>query len=145
VTATLAPVTGFLVAAERARRIELVERIRPDDPGAKFIGNPQHPTGVLSPDSRRQSVRGVVRFRDRFVGGAKRQDGQHRTENLLAGDGVARRDVGENGRAEPEASLWHGAIQRPPFGAFAFAGVHERGYAVQLLFRVDRTDVRVLV
>src|ERR1700759_4521968 len=39
VPAALAAVTGLLVAAERRRRVELVERVGPDDAGPELVGD----------------------------------------------------------------------------------------------------------
>src|SRR6476646_4582867 len=145
VQAALAAEAGFLVTAERARRIEAVERVRPYDSGAQLLRHPEDPRALLRPDARRQSVRRVVRLLDRLLGRAERQHAQHRAEDLLLGDPVALRDIREHGRREPVALLRQLARRLVDLRAFFLARLDERRDAIELLARVDRTDVGVLV
>src|SRR3954453_23581043 len=92
----LAAEARHLVAAERARRVESVERVRPDDAGAQALGHPEDALALLRPDAGAQSVRRVVRLLDRLVRRAEREDGQHRAEDLLLRDAVALCDVRED-------------------------------------------------
>ena len=52
VAAALAAVAGLLVAAERAGRVELVERVGPHHAGAQRAGHVQDPRALLGPDAR---------------------------------------------------------------------------------------------
>ena len=101
--AALAAVARLLVAAERAGRVELVERVGPDHAGAQLVGHPQDPRALVGPDAGRQPVRRVVGLLDRLGGRAEGQHRQHRAEDLLAGDPVGLGDAGEDRRREPEA------------------------------------------
>src|SRR5829696_3465608 len=60
VAAALAAEARLLVAAERRRRVEAVERVRPDDPRLQLLRHPEDPRALLRPDPRREPVRGVV-------------------------------------------------------------------------------------
>src|SRR5688572_6301492 len=66
VAAALPAVARLLVAPERAGRIELVERVRPDDAGAHLVGDGEDAGALLGPDARGQPVRGVVRLLNRL-------------------------------------------------------------------------------
>src|SRR3954453_9605588 len=46
---------GVLVAAERARRIEAVERVRPDDSGAQALRHPEDARSLLRPYARAEA------------------------------------------------------------------------------------------
>ena len=79
-------------------------------------------------------------------GRAEGEHGEHRAEDLLLRDPVALRDLGEHGRREPPALLGEdgtaaGRSPRPPPRPL----VDERLDPLELLLRVDRADVGVLV
>src|SRR5690606_22848394 len=59
-------VPRLLVTSERARWVETVERVRPDDTRRQTVGDAQDAAALVGPDSRRKPVRGVVRLRDRL-------------------------------------------------------------------------------
>ena len=61
----------------------------------------REPLSVQTPGG--QAVRRVVGLLDGLGGGAEGQHGQHRAEDLLAGDPVGLGDAGEERRREPEA------------------------------------------
>src|SRR5581483_4003737 len=105
VQAALAAEAGLLVAAERARRVEAVERVRPDGARAQALRHPEDPGALLRPDPRAEPVRRVVRLLDGLVGSAEGEDAEHGPEDLLLRDPVALRDVREHGRREPVAAL----------------------------------------
>src|ERR671920_545847 len=88
VAAALAAEARLLVAAERRGRVELVERVGPDDARTELVRDGEDPRTLLRPDPRRQAVRGVVGLGDRLVRGAEAEDGQHGAEDLVAGDPV---------------------------------------------------------
>src|SRR5262245_65564423 len=85
VPAAFATVAGLLVTAERRGRVELVERVGPDDTGPQLVGDGQDARALLGPDPRRQPVRRVVGLLDRLGRRAEGEDGQDRAEDLLAG------------------------------------------------------------
>src|SRR5262245_10687836 len=60
VPATLAAVSGLLVATERRGRVELVEGVRPHHARAQLVGDGEDPRPLLRPDAGRQAVRRVV-------------------------------------------------------------------------------------
>src|SRR5579871_6330554 len=62
---------GFLVAAERRRRVEPVERVRPDHPGPQPGRDPQDQRPLLRPYPGGQAVRGVVGLLHRLARGAE--------------------------------------------------------------------------
>src|SRR5260370_552197 len=64
VAAALTAVARLLVAAERRRRVELVERVRPDDAGAQLIGDLEDARALFRPDAGGQPVRRVVGLLD---------------------------------------------------------------------------------
>src|SRR3712207_50764 len=101
VPAALAAVTGLLVAAERRGRVELVERVRPDDARAEPVGHPQDPRALLGPHPCGEPVGAVVRLLDRLLRRPEGQHRQHRSEDLLTGDPVSLGDTGEERRGEP--------------------------------------------
>src|SRR3954452_2874611 len=88
VAAALAAVAGLLVAAEGRRRVELVERVRPDHPGAELVGDREDARALLRPDAGREPEGGVVGLRDGLVRGTEGEHGQDRAEDLLACDAV---------------------------------------------------------
>src|SRR5581483_5133654 len=73
VQAAFAAEARLLVAAERARRVEAVERVRPHHARAQAFGYPEDPRPFLRPDSGGEPVRRVVRLLHRFVGRAERE------------------------------------------------------------------------
>src|SRR6185369_15157740 len=111
--ATFPAVPGFLITAERRRRVELVERVGPDHSGAQLVGDRQDPRTLLGPDTGTQAVRGVIGLLHRLGRRAEGEDRQHRPEDLLAGDPVRLGNAGEDRRREPEAALWQVARRRP--------------------------------
>src|SRR4051794_7240998 len=145
VAAAFAAEAGFLVAAERGRGIEAVERVRPDDPGAEAFGHPEDARALLRPDAGAEAVRRVVRLLDRLLGRAEGQDREHRPEDLLLRDAVALRNVREDGRREPVAPFGEPAGRLVDLRPFLLAGLDELADLVELLLRVDRADVGVLV
>src|SRR5579864_1850350 len=82
VPAALPAVAGFLVTPERRGRVELVERVRPDHAGAQPGRHPQDPRPLVGPDPRGHPVRRVIGLLHRLGGGAEREHGQHRAEDL---------------------------------------------------------------
>src|SRR5881275_2997559 len=77
VQAALAAEARLLVAAERRRRVEAVERVRPDDAGAQLVRHPEDARALLRPDAGAEAVRRVVRLLDRFLRRAEREHGEH--------------------------------------------------------------------
>src|SRR5712692_9472239 len=145
VAAAFAAEAGLLVAAERRGRVEAVVRVRPDHPGAEPLGHPQDARALLRPYPRREPVRCVVRLLDRLLGGAEGEYGEHRPEDLLLGDPVALGHVREDGRRKPVALLGQTARRLVDLGAFGLARLDELADLLQLLLRVDRAHVGVLV
>ena len=143
--AALAAEARLLVAAERAGRVEAVERVRPDDAGPQVLRHPEDARAFLRPHACREAVRRVVRLLDRFLRRAEREHAQHRPEDLLLRDAVALRDVREDGGREPVPLLGQGARRLIDLGALGLAGLDELLDAVELHLRVDRADVGVLV
>src|SRR5947207_15132702 len=86
---TLAAESGFLVATERRRRIELVERIRPDDARLEQRTHLENPRALVRPDPRRQTVHRVVRLLDGLLESAERQHAQPRTDVPLRAQAMA--------------------------------------------------------
>src|ERR1700704_6502488 len=68
--AALTAEAGFLVAAERARRVEAVERVRPHDAGAQLLRHPEDARALLRPDAGGAAGWRVVRLLDRLLGRA---------------------------------------------------------------------------
>src|SRR5215468_3823188 len=143
--AALPPETGLPVAAERAGRVEPVVGVGPDHPGAQLPRHPQDPAALLGPDPRGQPVGGVVRLRHRLVRGAEREHRQDRPEDLFPGDLVGLAHAGEHRRGEPVALGREPARRRPPLRALGLACRDQALDLVELLPRVDRADVGVLV
>src|ERR1700679_2603031 len=67
VPAAFPSVSRFLVAAERARRVETVEGVGPHHSGPELVGHGQDPAALVAPDARGETVRRIVRLRDGFV------------------------------------------------------------------------------
>src|SRR5713226_7787938 len=145
VAAALPAEAGLFVAAERRRRIEAVEGVRPDDAGTQTLRHPENARALFGPDACAEAVRRVVRLLDGLVGRAERENGQHGPEDLLLCDAIALRDVREDGRRKPVALLRQPARRLVDFGALLLPGFDELTNLVELLLRVDRPDVGVLV
>src|SRR5690349_20606771 len=94
---------GFLVAAERRRRVELIKGVRPDHARLEQRAHLENPRAFVRPDTRRQPVHRVVGFLDGFFEGAESQHAQHRPEDFFAGYAVALRDTSEYRRFEVES------------------------------------------
>src|SRR5690554_1327630 len=133
VTAALAAVARLLVATEGARRVEPVEGVRPDHAGTKLVCDREDLAPLVAPDAGRQSVRGVVGLGNRLGRGTECQHGEHWPEHLFAGDAMAGRHIGEDGRCEPEALIGNGAVRRPALGSFFFTDIRQLADAVELL------------
>src|SRR5215210_995130 len=145
VQAALAAEAALLVAAERRGRIEAVVGVRPDHARAQALRQREDARALLGPHARREAVRRVVRFLDRFVRGAERQHREHRPEDLLLRNPVALGDVREDGRDEPVALLGQAALRLEDLGALLLPARDELRDLVELRPRVDRADVGVLV
>src|SRR3954451_22409991 len=145
VQAPLAAEAGLLVAAERARRVEAVERVRPDDSGAQTLRHPEDARALLGPHAGAKTVRRVVRLLDGLVGRAEREHAEDRAEDLLLRDAIALRDVREDRRCEPVALLGQLARRLVDLGALLLAGGDELLDLLELHARVDRAHIRVLV
>src|SRR4030095_14024844 len=100
VHAALAAEAGLLVAAERRRGVELVERVRPDDAGAHLRGDLEDLGSLVGPDTGGEAVRNVVRLLDGLLGRAARHHRENRPEDLLARDPMGLRDAGEERRGK---------------------------------------------
>src|SRR5687768_2335143 len=136
----------FLVAAERRRRIELVEGVRPDDAGLEQRAHLEDARALVGPDSSGEAVHRVVRLFDGFFEGAEGEHAQHRAKDFFARDTVALGDTGEYRRLEVEPLRWkvaHGGLIQ--LGAAANSGIDKLTDAIELRARVDRADVGVLV
>src|SRR5690606_19631584 len=131
-SAALTAVSGFLVAAERAGRIEADERVRPDDAGAQLVRYREDARALGRADTGGQTVRRVVRLRDRLRRGAEGQHGQHGAEDLVTRDAMGCFDAGEDRRSEPEALVGNDAVRRPALCTLGLADVAEFTDASQL-------------
>src|SRR5579864_7578439 len=83
VQAALAPEPRLLVTAERARGIEAVVGVGPDDAGAQALRHPEDAGALFRPHAGREPERCVVRLLDRLLRRAEREHGEHRAEDLL--------------------------------------------------------------
>src|SRR5258706_6866279 len=70
--APLAAESALFVAAERARRIELVVRVGPNDPGPELVHHVENLAPFVRPDARTQPVRNIVRAFEGFLWRPKR-------------------------------------------------------------------------
>src|SRR5262249_3879187 len=89
VYAAFAAEAAFLVAAKRARGVELVVSVCPDHPGAELRNDLENLAAFVGPDSGAEAVRRVVGAFDGFVRRAESHDTENRPEDLLLGDAVA--------------------------------------------------------
>src|SRR5205085_10408842 len=125
VPAALTAEAGLLVAAERRGRIEAVERVRPHHAGPQPLRHPEDARALLRPDAGREPVGGVVRLLDRLLRGAEGQRREYGPEDLLLGDPVALRHVGEDRRREEVALLREAARRLVDLGALLLPARHE--------------------
>src|SRR5271165_2859895 len=72
--AAFATEAGLLVAAERRTRIELIERVAPDNARGQALRGIERELPARGPDARAQAVRQIVGAFDRLVGRAKGHD-----------------------------------------------------------------------
>jgi hypothetical protein len=93
----------------------------------------------------RQPVRRVVGLLDRLRRRAERQHRQHRAEDLLAGDAVRLGHAGEHGGREPVAAVGQLAVGDQRSAPSLSPTSDSSRIAGELLGRVDRPDVGVLV
>src|SRR5918996_1606541 len=145
VQAPLAAEARLAVAAEGRGRVEAVVRVRPDDAGAQPLRHGEDAGALLRPDAGREAVGRVVRLLDGLVGRAEGQHGQDGPEDLLLGDAVALGHVREDGGREPPALLRQAAGRLVDLGALLLPARDELLDLLELLGRVDRADVGVLV
>ena len=102
--AELAPVARLLVAPERGHGVEPAT-VDLDLAGPQPAGHRLGPFRVGGPDAAGQSVLGVVGDVDRLVLGVVGDDGQHRAEDLVPGDGHVAGHRGEHRRLHEEAGV----------------------------------------
>src|SRR5918996_688235 len=145
VEAALAAEAGLLVAAERGGGVEAGVRVRPDHARAQALRHREDARALLRPDAGREAVGRVVRLLDRLVGRAEGEHGEDGPEDLLLRDPVALCHVREHRRHEPPTLLGEPAGRLVDLRALLLPGRHELPDLFQLLLRVDRPDVRVLV
>src|SRR5439155_24655500 len=100
---------------------------------------------LLGPDTCTEAVRRVVRLLDRFLGRTEGEDREHGPEDLLLCDAIALRDVREDRRREPVTLLRQSARRLVDLGALLLAGFDQLANLFELLLRVDRAHVGVLV
>jgi len=143
--ATLAAKAAFLVTTKWAGRVEPVERIRPDNTGTNFVCHCEDPATLLRPDSSAETIRSVVGFLNCFIGGSKRENTEHWTKDFLASDPVRLGHAREYRWGEPETLLWDLAVRAPTLGTFILATLGQVNDPVELLTRVDRANVGVLI
>src|SRR4026208_354082 len=86
VAAALAAVARLLVAAERRRRVEAVERVGPHHAGAQLVGHPEDARALVGPHPGGEPVGSVVGLLDGLLRRTEREHRQDGTEDLLAGD-----------------------------------------------------------
>src|ERR1044071_5845345 len=65
---------AFFVAAERARGIELVVGVGPNDAGAKFVGELENLAAFIRPNTSAQTIRDVVGAFESFFRRAESHD-----------------------------------------------------------------------
>src|SRR3954463_4811518 len=94
---------GFFVAAERARRVKLVVRVRPDHAGFDLAGDLEDLRALVGPHAAAETVWRVVRLLDRFFDRAERLDRDDRAEDFFLHDAVRLRATEEKSRPTEEA------------------------------------------
>src|SRR5438477_9364636 len=144
-TSALSPETRFLVAAERGGGVEAVVGVGPDDARTEALRHREDARALFSPHPRGEAVGSVVRLLDRLVRRPEREDRKDRPEDLLLRDAVRLRDAREDRRHEPIPSLGELARRLVDLSALVDPRLHERTDLVELLLRVDRTDIGVLI
>src|SRR5262249_26301206 len=145
VATALTAENGFLLAAERRGRVEAGVRVGPNDARAGPLPHPGDERTPFRPDPPTEGQRRGVCLLDRLLPAAGPQEREDGTEDLLLGDAVALSDVGEDRRREPVSLLRKPAGRLVDLGALLGAGGHELLDLLELLLRVDRADVGVLV
>src|SRR5437868_8181041 len=145
VQAAFAAEAGLAVTPERTRGIEAVVGVRPDDAGPEPLRHPEDARALLRPHAGGEAVRRVVRLLDRLLGRAEGEHAEDGAEDLFLRDPVALRDVGEDRRRKPVAALGEPARRLVDLGALGAPCSDELLDLLELLTRVDRADVRVLV
>ncbi len=136
---------AFFVAAEGAGGIKLVVGIAPDHAAFERLRDREELRALVAPDAGGEAILGVVGTLDRLLGGAERGDRQDRPKDLLLRNPVGLRHVGEERGREPEAVVRQVALRLELVGALPLPDVYEAANFLQLLLRVDRPDVGVLV
>src|SRR5262249_11848326 len=141
--APLAAVAGLLVAAERAAEVGL-GAVHVDVPRADLPGDLPGAVDVRGRDVAREAVERVVRDLDRLVLVLVGDDGEHRSEDLLAGDGHVVADVGED-RGPDEVALLHALGSAGAAGhelrTFLHALLDEALHLLELRLAGERADV----
>src|SRR5262249_54394973 len=98
-----APDAALFEATEWA--VEHVDAVvDPHHAGADALGQRDRPAGVAGVDGAAQTVRGLVGDTNRLVLVLERNDGHHRTEDLLARDALIVAHVAEQGGLEEVAA-----------------------------------------
>ena len=128
---------AFFVAAERTRRIEFVERVRPDDARADLPGHLENLRAFIGPHAAGQTVRSVVGLFHRFVLGAERENREYRAENLVLSERARRRDVVEDRRRDVVAVV---SRPRQPLASQGAAGHQHAVAAVRNCERGGRVE-----
>ena len=80
--------TTFFIAAERRRRIELVESIRPDHTGPNALCPLVYLRAFVGPDAALEPALRVVGFCQAFFEGTECLNREDRPEDLLLNDAV---------------------------------------------------------
>src|SRR6056300_918238 len=117
-----APETAFEVASERAGRIKFIEGVTPAYSGLDLVCDLENLTALVGPDSRSETVAGVICPAHGFGRRAESENTQNGSENFLASDAVARTDVGEKRRAAPVAGVRQGTARLVQRRAFINSG-----------------------
>ena len=137
---------AFLDAAERARRIESVVGIQPDDARLKSAGDLKYFAAFVGPHPGGESESSVVGTTDCFFRRTETHHREYRSEDLFTGDDMVGLDVREEAGLAPESFVWkrrgarlmHGGAFR---GSLSEISLDRR----QLWAGVDRADVGVFV
>ncbi len=136
-----APVARFAIAAEPARRVELVGRIHPHHARLHLRCQVQRHVDVLAPDARSQSIHRVVRQLRGLGRRAKRHRHQHRPKNLLLHHGRRRMHIRQQRRRIEATFLRHRMTRLPALRALGHARVHHLLNRLQLHRRNNRANV----